>query len=414
MALHPTEEAPGKPAWPPIGLYRPASPRALKHAQCALRHDLPMPSSPSIADLRRYAVARSLFAPTSLPQALERFGFVQADPIRSPARAQDLTLRHRVKGYKAGDLERHYPELNAEEDFFVNYGFVTPKLQALLHPRTSRHEWSPERWAQAGEVWHFVNERGPTHPKAVDAHFNHGHTTNGFGGRSKASTHLLDDMHYRGLLRVASRDNGTRLYASRQPQHEHDSTEASLDAMVDALVALYAPLPTPGLRQLMGLLKHAAPQWQPQLRATLQRARHRLPQVDIDGVAWHWPEGEDPSSVIWKVPDRVHLLAPFDPVVWDRDRFERLWGWAYRFEAYTPAVKRVRGYYAMPLLWHDQVIGWGNLNLVNGQLMAELGYVSGQAPKEPAFAQALQAEVEAVAAFLSANGVTLSERCYPS
>jgi uncharacterized protein YcaQ len=49
---------------------------------------------------------------------------VQADPIRAPARAQDLTLRHRVAGYLAGDLERRYPKLAVEEDFFVNYGFL--------------------------------------------------------------------------------------------------------------------------------------------------------------------------------------------------------------------------------------------------------------------------------------------------
>ena len=51
--------------------------------------------------------------------------------------------------------------------------------------------------------------------------------------------------------------------------------------------------------------------------------------------------------------DEVRLLAPFDPVVWDRRRFEVFWGWAYRFEAYTPAPKRVRGYYALPLMWGD-------------------------------------------------------------
>ena len=60
---------------------------------------------PSLEDLRRYAVARSLFTPTTLPAAIRRLGFVQADPIRAPARAQDLTLRHRVKDYRAGDLE---------------------------------------------------------------------------------------------------------------------------------------------------------------------------------------------------------------------------------------------------------------------------------------------------------------------
>ena len=52
-----------------------------------------------------------------------RLKFVQADPIRAPARAQDLTLRHRVKGYRVGDLERRYATLDVEEEFFVNYGF---------------------------------------------------------------------------------------------------------------------------------------------------------------------------------------------------------------------------------------------------------------------------------------------------
>ena len=60
----------------------------------------------TLDDLRRYAVARTLFTPTTLARAIGRLGFVQADPIRAPARAQDLTLRHRVRGYRAGDLER--------------------------------------------------------------------------------------------------------------------------------------------------------------------------------------------------------------------------------------------------------------------------------------------------------------------
>jgi hypothetical protein len=56
-------------------------------------------------------------------------------------------------------------------------------------------------------------------------------------------------------------------------------------------------------------------------------------------------------------------LAPFDPIVWDRRRFELLWGWAYRFEAYTPIVKRKLGYYALPLLFRDQVTGWANVSV---------------------------------------------------
>ena len=56
----------------------------------------------TLEHLRRYAIARSLFRPTTLGRAIRKLGFVQADPIRAPARAQDLTLRHRVAGYRAG------------------------------------------------------------------------------------------------------------------------------------------------------------------------------------------------------------------------------------------------------------------------------------------------------------------------
>lgn len=357
----------------------------------------------TLDDLRRHAVARSLFKPTTLPRALARLGFVQADPIHAPARAQDLTLRHRVQGYRVGDLERRYPQLPVEEDFFVNYGFVTPELHALMHPRSALREWPAERWAQAEAVWHFVQARGAAHPSEVDAHFAHGHTTNGFGGRSKASTQLLDAMHYRGLLRVARRDNGIRLYAAHQPQTAPDDVPATLDQLVDVLVNKYAPLPQPGLRQLVAMLQHAVPQWKGQLRAALQRATQRLPHAEVDGVRWFWPDGEDPTSRRWKVDDRLRLLAPFDPVVWDRKRFECLWGWAYRFEAYTPPAKRVRGYYALPLLWRGQVIGWGNLQVVDGRLRADLGYVSGQAPKEKDFRQALDDELADMAACLGVS-----------
>src|SRR6202051_4449206 len=96
----------------------------------------------SIEHIRRYAVARSLFKPTSLGRAIGKLGFVQADPIRAPARAQDLTLRHRVLNYTAGDLERRYPKLPIEEDFFVNYGFLPRAHHGLVHPRVPRTAWS--------------------------------------------------------------------------------------------------------------------------------------------------------------------------------------------------------------------------------------------------------------------------------
>jgi uncharacterized protein YcaQ len=95
----------------------------------------------------------------------------------------------------------------------------------------------------------------------------------------------------------------------------------------------------------------------------------------------------------------VRLLAPFDPVVGDRARFEFLWGWVYRFEAYTPATKRKRGYYALPLLWRDRVIGWANLSVKNDELKSEFGYVDSE-PSGRAFRRELEAELDRARAFL--------------
>src|ERR1700726_1273297 len=115
----------------------------------------------SLSHLRRYAIARSLFKPTTLKRAIHKLGFVQADPIRAPARAQDLTLRHRVTGYRAGDLERRYPKLGLEEDFFVNYGYLPRANHQLMHPRTARTVWTAERAEQAAAVLAFIRARVP-------------------------------------------------------------------------------------------------------------------------------------------------------------------------------------------------------------------------------------------------------------
>jgi uncharacterized protein len=354
--------------------------------------------------LRSYAVARTLFAPTTLSKAIDKLGFVQADPIRAPARAQDLTLRHRVKNYSTGDLEQRYASLGIEEDFFVNYGFLPRNTQALMHPRLPRSSWPKVRAAQAEAVLSFVQERGAVHPREVDAHFAHGRVRNWFGGSSNASTQLLDAMHYRGMLRIAGRASGVRTYAvaNHLPQEPADPAQA-MDALVDVIVQKYAPLPERSMRELINMLRGGAPQWEALRSAAFARAKERLASTPIDGTAWYWPQGESPSAkrhAHAARADTVRLLAPFDPVVWDRRRFELLWGWAYRFEAYTPAAKRIRGYYALPLLWRDHVIGWGNLAVKDGALQAEMGYVSGQAPKDKAFRAAPDDELALLYQFL--------------
>jgi len=359
--------------------------------------------SPTLDDLRRYAVSRSLFHPTTLPVALRKLGFVQADPIRAPARAQDLTLRHRVEGYRAGDLERRYPKLEVEEDFFINYGFLSREVQRLMHPRKLPTGWRVGTRKGALALLEFIRERGEVHPREVDAHFAHGQVRNYWGGSSSATTDLLNNLHYRGLLRVTRRENGIRLYAAHEHAPGAQETAVSrqqLDTLVDVVVAKYAPLPAASLSALVRRLRYGTPQWYPELDAALRRAKGRLAHARIDGSSWYWPAGERPASSRHAPKDEVRLLAPFDPIVWDRRRFELLWGWAYRFEAYTPAPTRKLGYYALPLLWRDQVVGWGNLAVAGGRLSSDFGYVRGRAPRERAFQKALGSELDRLRSFL--------------
>jgi uncharacterized protein YcaQ len=327
--------------------------------------------------------------------------FVQADPIRAPARAQDLTLRHRVAGYRSGDLERRYATLPIEEDVFINYGFVTHRLRALMHPRSGSGVWTRAQRQRADAILEFVRSRGAVHPRDVDEHFAHGTVTNYWGGSSNATTHLLESMHYRGLVRVVRRDAGIRVYGVQEmalPVADTGERDRRLDAMIDVLIGKYGPVPSFGLSLLVSRLRYAAPQWRRQLKGALQRAMRRLTRARVDGVDWYWPAGESMDAA--HPGETVHLLAPFDPLVWDRRRFELLWGWAYRFEAYTPVKKRVRGYYALPLLWRDRIIGWANLSLRNGDLDAQFGFVKAR-PRDRGFRSELDAELERIRNFLA-------------
>lgn len=378
--------------------------------------------------LRRYAVARTLFAPTTLGAAIERLGFVQADPIRAPARAQDLILRQRVTSYRAADLERQYPGLAIDEEYFVNYGFMPNAHLDHLHPRKSRVRRNSPTERRIAALLEYARARSEVHPRAAAAHFAHGSVTNLWGGASHATTQLLDRMHYQGLLRVARRDNGIRVYAARPTlpgirgaaamgnvvgAEEGIATAPALRAerLLDLVVRLYAPLPARSLTQLIALLRRAAPHLAPELKRAQARAQQLFAHTLVDGMTWYWPADESPAVIAQGSPepdaDRVRLLAPFDPLVWDRRRFEQFWGWTYRFEAYTPAAKRKLGYYALPLLWHDQVIGWGNLSVADARLVAEIGYAAGRPPRARAFRAALEAELARFSVFLGLPDASL-------
>ncbi len=360
-----------------------------------------MTSAPALHRLRTHARLATLFAPTTLAGAVDRLGFVQADPIRAPARAQDLILRHRVAGYRAGDLERGFARLRLEEDFLYAYGFMPGAATRLLHPRLDP-DGEAGVHAPAGlaaEVLAFVRARGPTHPRDLEDRFGRDRAVNGWGGFSKATTRALEGLHHYGLLRVARRRDGIRIYEPAPPPPASGAAERARQ-LVMLVARILAPVSAVSLRGALALMGRRNPGLGPlaPVIATALRTGE-LEREDIDGESYLWPalDGD------WRrrpAPRDVRLLAPFDPVVWDRRRFEHLWGWAYRFEAYTPPPRRLFGYYALPLLWSDEVIGWANVGLAAGTMHAAVGYARPR-PRSLEFGRALDAELARMERFLT-------------
>src|SRR5688572_1108802 len=214
--------------------------------------------------------------------------------MRAPARAQDLILAQRVKAYRAGELERRYPRLAIEEAFFINYGFLPRETLALLHPRGAPPAWDARMQTRAQEVLAFVRQHGRTQPGDVQARFDHGRIHR-WGGDLNVSKHLLEGLHYRGLLRVARREAGTRVYQAVGQPPRDDSVEAPLaraGQLVDMVVQLYAPLPAASLGYLCGLVRHGVPHLAAEVRQVQEHAKSRYAHAEVDGLLWFWPRGE--------------------------------------------------------------------------------------------------------------------------
>jgi len=344
-----------------------------------------------MSDLRRlraHAISQSLFPQTTLKAAIRKLGFVQADPIRSPARAQDLILRHRVINYRAGDLERRYASLDIEEDVLYAYGFLPRAIWQFLHPRDVGSISKLEK-----KVFDTVCKFGVMHPVELQEHFGSARVINAWGGYSKATTRALESLHYRGLLRIARRENGIRLYERAQPWDAALSPSERLRKLIIVVANALAPVSEKSLLANTVRFRRLG---DPRSMLENLLKSGELEKKVVDGITYVWPYAKRVSE---ETPRTVRFLAPFDPLVWDRRRFEHLWGWPYRFEAYTPVAKRLRGYYAMPLLWCDSVIGWANASVIGDRLSVDVGFI-GKRPVDAEFRSELEAEIARMETFL--------------
>jgi len=204
------------------------------------------------------------------------------------------------------------------------------------------------------------------------------------------------------LLRIARRESGIRVYRPASPPDVVPASAERLRALIMVYARIFAPSPEKSLQSVIARHRDLG---NPRKMVSAMISDGELRREIVDDASYVWPGDameEDPQR-------QVRFLAPFDPIVWDRARFEHLWGWAYRFEAYTPVKKRVRGYYAMPMLWGSDVVGWANVSGMGAKgamgamgastLDVDVGFVN-KRPRDREFSRQLDAEIARIAEFL--------------
>ncbi len=307
-----------------------------------------------------------------LAAALAHHGYIQIDPINICGRMHDLILRNRVRDYREGGLMRHLhggetPLPAAARTAFEHHVPDThvlvafpleawPHLLSAMRRRVNAPSaWSgkltPRERVLAEQLLAELAARGPLGSEEL----HDGRRSRKLWGAATLAKTTLQKLFFHGRLLIARRDQQRRLY---------DLPERVLPA---ATLALPEP-PAAETARWLALLKLRQRRLATLKRDELPLVADWVQPVIIDGadcttlyclredVPALLSEIEDQKSKI-KNPFAPLLLAPLDPIIYDRRVTAALWGFDYTWEAYTPSHKRVRGYYALPLLAGHEIVG---------------------------------------------------------
>jgi uncharacterized protein YcaQ len=328
----------------------------------------------SLAAARRVALAAQGFAdplPTGdvtrrhLRRVLSRTNLLQMDSVNVFQRAHYLPAYSRLGSYDMGLIERMaYRGRPSSRELFEYWGHEASLLPVGLHPllrwRMERARNLEEGWGGmlramrerpefVAEVLRMVRERGPVGAGEI----REGERNKGTWWSWDETKIALEFLFWSGQVATAGRRSFERLYDVPERVLPPDILNAPTPSRQDAqreLIRLSARAhgvaTERDLRDYFRLdVQHARA-----AVASLVEAGELLP-VQVEG--WRQPAYLWPAAAVPRRVTRSALLSPFDPLVWERARTERLFGFTYRIEIYVPAPKRVYGYYVLPFLYDE-------------------------------------------------------------
>jgi uncharacterized protein len=319
---------------------------------------------------------------------VDRLGLLQIDSVNVLARAHYLPLFSRLGNYDSAHLDRIAWGRKSQRALFEFWAHEASLLPSNAHPlfrwsmeraragqtRGRMNQFSREKAAYIEEVRREIADRGPLAASDLSN-----------GGERRGAWWAWNDgklaaewLFFAGIVTTATR-RGTF-------ERVYDLTERVLPAAVQALPT---PSPAEAQRELLRRSAHAlgvatAAELRDYFRLPVDDTKARLAElveagellpVEVEG--WNRPAYLDPQA---RQPRRIEaraLLAPFDPLIWERDRTHRVFGFHYRIGIYTPVAKRTHGYYVLPFLLGDRLVARVDLKAdrVNSKLLVHAAHL---------------------------------------
>lgn len=321
-------------------------------------------------DTARRFLRRAMLVDQPAPDvasALAHHGYIQIDPLNVCGRMHDLILRNRVAGYREGDLLNHIhsPARPGFEHYLPHAGVLVafpaaawPYLAPLIHHRrlrpssAYRRKLSPKHEALAQHILAEIAARGPLTSDDIE---HEGRSVTGWGSPGRLVKNLLEVLFVHGRVLITARRNFRRVYDL--PERVLSAALLNAPPKSAAEIARWTALLRLRQRRL----------------AVLKRGEHALiadlvQSVVIDGVKTpplYVLQSDLPLLELSALDSRLSasaasspvLLAPLDPLIYDRRVTAALWNFDYTWEVYTPEPKRQRGYYALPVLAGTEIVG---------------------------------------------------------
>jgi uncharacterized protein len=285
-------------------------------------------TSVSLAQARRIAVRAQVLdgSAQGVLETVRRLGSLQIDPIATVATPQQLVLWSRLGPYDLAELDRLLWE---ERKLFEWGAFIRPIEDFPLIRARMRRRRTKYTWERRGNEFLRTNAR--------------------------FKRYVLRELERRGP--VLSRELEADLIVSREPHEWWGSRKVTL--MLELLQGrgLVAVVGRRGGQRVWDL----GERWYPEAETVpLAEAERLLAEKRFRALGIRHEKGEwqvHPDATDGPVPKRVTFLSPFDRLIHDRARTELLWNYYYRLEMYVPKAKRQYGYYVLPILRGDRLIG---------------------------------------------------------